>query len=144
MSALKLAPSEPATVHPSPSSRSTGATNPTTHLLVKIVVGLTVWVLIAMPVLIVLIVAEAGRRTSQAIARIARRIRAGARPIMARILTLITGVAMIGGMIIIGGCADLPRTVETRIDEYGNLAVLECVGKCLHLEFDEIVPASAQ
>lgn len=103
------------------------------HPATQVLVGL----LVLLPVLIVLV-------TTAAIGRALQAIRVYAKPAAKWALTLVTALASLIGVALIGGCADLPRTVETRIDDYGNLAVLECVGKCLYLEFDAIVPAGAQ
>ena len=60
-------------------------------------------------------------------------------------LTTITALCIIGGLVLLAGCApELQRTHHVRIDENGNLATMECVGECLFLEFEKIVPASAQ
>ena len=60
-------------------------------------------------------------------------------------LSAVTTLFIIGGLIILGGCAQDPvRKFAVRIDGNGNLATMECVGECLFLEFDEIVPASTQ
>lgn len=106
------------------------------HPAMQVLVGL----LVLLPVLIVLIVLMA----TAAIGRALQAIRVSAKPMLQWLLTLTTALAALLGVAIIGGCADLPRTVETRIDDYGNLAVLECVGECIYLEFDAIVPAGAQ
>ena len=60
-------------------------------------------------------------------------------------LSAVTTLFIIGGLIILGGCSSEPeRTLHIRIDDNGNLATMECVGECLFLEFEEILPASTQ
>jgi len=109
------------------------------------IVGVTVWLFIAVPMLIVMVLAEAGRRTVRAAHRTVRRIRARSKDIALWSLTSVTALFTIGGLMILGGCAPEPqRTHHVRIDDNGNLATMECVGECLFLEFEQIVPASAQ
>ena len=109
------------------------------------IVGVTVWLFIVVPMLIVIVLAEAGRRTVRAAHRTVRRIRARFRDLALWSLTSVTALATAGGLMILGGCApELQRTHHVRIDDNGNLATLSCTGPCFDLEFDEIVPASAQ
>lgn len=109
------------------------------------IVGITVWLLLAVPMLIVMVLAEATRRTVRAVHRTVRRIRARSKDIALWSLTSVTALATAGGLMILGGCApELQRTHHVRIDDNGNLATMTCYGECLTLEFEKIVPAGAQ